>query len=96
MDFDQYNPDESAAFKFFKRRRHIHRALDRCARNHPGKHTGAGSNLCRTWICGARRYARFSGGNRRLKTHRRTNMAIVPDIAEWDWDEYDEIWGFDD
>eukprot|EP00972_Heterocapsa_arctica_P115811 16449801-Heterocapsa_arctica.AAC.1 len=31
-----------------------------------------------------------------LKTHRRTNLAIVPDVADWDWDEYDEIWGFDD
>eukprot|EP00972_Heterocapsa_arctica_P005331 789992-Heterocapsa_arctica.AAC.1 len=47
------------------RKMNIHRALDRCACNYPGKHTGARSNLCRTWLPGARRYARVSGGNRR-------------------------------
>eukprot|EP00972_Heterocapsa_arctica_P005839 861986-Heterocapsa_arctica.AAC.1 len=31
-----------------------------------------------------------------LKTHRRSIRAHKPRRTDWQWDEYDEIWGYDD
>eukprot|EP00972_Heterocapsa_arctica_P101010 14887643-Heterocapsa_arctica.AAC.1 len=33
---------------------------------------------------------------RGLKTHKRFIMPFVPGIPNWEWDGFDEIWGFDD